>query len=261
MKFKQVSELLRTFIVSDFKSRHRGSALGFLWLLLTPCFLLLIYTFVFGVVFDRSFGKSDTSSMFDYAVGLFVGISIFQIYANAISVSPQSIISRPNFIKKIQFPLHILPISSVCSGIIITALNLLVCIILSIYSSNTITWSILLLIPILIISFCYATAIALFLSALSVYLRDVIQLSSFCNLALMFSSGIRYLPEEIPAPCYDILKFKPLVHLVDISRRIILWNEPINPMLIVYLFITSILALTFSYKCFNYMKTSFSDAI
>ena len=261
MKLKQVIELLRTFIVSEFKSKHRGSALGFLWLLLTPCFLLIIYTFVFGVVFDRSFEKSDNSSIFDYAVGLFVGISIFQIFANAISGAPQSIISRPNFIKKIQFPLHILPISSVFSGVIIAALNLVICIVLSIYSSNTITWSSLILIPILIISSCYAIAIALFLSALSVYLRDVIQLSSFCNLALMFSSGIFYLPEEIPAPYYDILKFNPLVHLVDVSRRIILWNEPINLMLIFYLFILGVLALIISYKCFNYMKTSFSDAI
>jgi lipopolysaccharide transport system permease protein len=258
---KQEIELLHSFSLTDFKSRHRGSALGFLWLLLTPCFLLLIYTFVFGIVFERSFDKPNSHSIFDYAIGLFIGISIFQIFSNSIATTPHSIIGKPNFIKKIKFPLHILPISTVISGSVVALINLGLSTLISIISFNSVGFRILYIVPVMLTSIFFASSIGLLLSAISVYLRDVVQMSSFLNLALMFSSGIFYLPEEIPPSYYTFLKFNPIIHLVDIARKIILWNEQFSYLLLFILSILSVLCLFISYRIFLYMKSSFSDAI
>lgn len=261
MSLKQEFELLQSFSLTDFKSRHRGSALGFLWLLVTPCILLLIYTFVFGIVFERSFNKPNSYSIFDYAIGLFVGISIFQIFSNSIASTPHSIIGKPNFIKKIQFPLHILPISTVFSGSVVALINLILSILISLLFFKSVGFSIIYIIPVTLASIFYACSIGLLLSAISVYLRDVIQMSSFLNLALMFSSGIFYLPEEIPSAYYMFLKINPIIHLVDIARKIILWNEEFSHPLLISLFVISVICLIISYKIFQYMKSSFADAI
>src|SRR6056300_205625 len=102
-------ELLWQFLVRNVKARHRGSILGAFWLLANPLLMLALYVFAFGVVFGGRFTDSPDESTLDYALGVFLGLSVLGLISGIIGASPGIIVGQPNFVKKVVFPLEILP--------------------------------------------------------------------------------------------------------------------------------------------------------
>ena len=106
-------ELLWQFLMRNVKSRHRGSILGGIWLLANPLLMLGLYVFAFGVVFGGRFTDSPNESTLDFALGIFLGLSVLSLVSGVIGSAPSVIVSQPNFVKKVVFPLEILPAASV----------------------------------------------------------------------------------------------------------------------------------------------------
>ena len=102
-------DLLWQFIVRNVEMRHKGSMLGIVWAILNPLLTLAVYVFVFGFVFGGSFGVVESESRWDYGLGIFLGLAIFQMVAETIVVAPNLITTQPNFVKKVVFPLEMLP--------------------------------------------------------------------------------------------------------------------------------------------------------
>lgn len=261
IRIKQKLNLLADFAVREVRSKHQGTAFGIVWMLLTPCFLLAIYTFVFGIVFGRSFNRNENETIYDYAIGLFIGISIYQLFSSAVAAAPHAIISRSSFVKKVRFPLEILPISSTLAACIASSVSILIAIVLAFIEHQNLSLQHLLIIPIITAGALYSASISLILSAISVYLRDITQIGSLLNLGLMFASGVFYLPEDIPPDYYDFLKYNPIIPLIHNARKIILWNEPADPAGILFLNIAGVAALALSLRIFSFLKRSFADAL
>ena len=93
-------ELLWQFLVRNVKSKHRGSILGAVWLVLNPLLMLSLYVFAFGVVFGGRFTDSPDESTLDYALGVFLGLSVLGLISGIIGASPGIIVGQPNFVKK-----------------------------------------------------------------------------------------------------------------------------------------------------------------
>ena len=98
-------ELLWQFLVRNVKARHRGSILGAFWLLANPLLMLGLYVFAFGVIFGGRFTDSPDESTIDYALGVFLGLNELGLVSGIIGSSPGIIVSQPNFVKKVVFPL------------------------------------------------------------------------------------------------------------------------------------------------------------
>ena len=93
--------------VANVKSRHRGSILGAFWLVANPLLMLGGYMFSkFGVVFGGRFTDSPDESTIDYALGVFLGLNVLGLISGIIGGSPGIIVSQPNFVKKVVFPLR-----------------------------------------------------------------------------------------------------------------------------------------------------------
>ena len=101
-------ELLWQFLLRNVKSRHRGSILGGIWLLANPLLMLGLYVFAFGVVFGGRFTDSPDESTLDFALGIFLGLSLLGLVSGVIGSSPSIIVGQPNFVKKVVFPLDCL---------------------------------------------------------------------------------------------------------------------------------------------------------
>ena len=97
---------------NEISKRYRGSYLGILWSLLSPLLMLSIYTFVFGQVIHARWGEGVTSNG-EFAIVLYCGLNIFTIFADAIARAPSLIVTNSNYVKKVIFPLEILPITIV----------------------------------------------------------------------------------------------------------------------------------------------------
>src|SRR6266511_5738348 len=101
-------ELIRQFTRREIEGRYRGSFLGLFWSFVNPLVLLLIYTFIFGIVFHARWPNAQTGSLGEFAVTLFCGLIAFNIFSEGLTRAPNLIVGVPSYVKKVVFPLEIL---------------------------------------------------------------------------------------------------------------------------------------------------------
>ena len=178
--------LLRELIITDFKLRYQGSALGYLWSILKPLFLFAIMYFVFGFIFNF---RGDVEH---FAVYLLVGIVLWSFFTEATTQGLQAIVSRGDLIRKINFPKYIIIVSGTTSALINLGFNLLVIFFFVAINGVQLTWLVVLLPVIIIELYVFALALAFFLSAFNVKYRDIGYLWEILLQALFYATPILY---------------------------------------------------------------------
>ncbi len=178
--------LFRELVITDFKLRYQGSALGYLWSILKPLFLFAIMYFVFGYIFNF---RGDIEH---FAVYLLVGIVLWSFFTESTSQGLQSIIARGDLIRKINFPKYIIVISGTTSALINLGINLLVVLFFVVINGVHLTWLVFLLPVIILEVYIFALAVAFFLSALNVKYRDIGYLWEIVLQALFYATPILY---------------------------------------------------------------------
>src|SRR4051812_28018576 len=111
-------ELLWQFTLRNVELRHKGSHLGLIWSFLNPLLMLGLYVLVFGYIFGGTFGILANESRADYALGIFLGLILYHFLAEVLGLAPTLIVGNPNFVKKVVFPLEILPAATVGGALI-----------------------------------------------------------------------------------------------------------------------------------------------
>jgi len=252
---------LQQFTVRSIEVRHKGSHLGLIWSFLNPLLMLGLYTFVFGYIFDGKFGVIADETRVDYAIGIFFGLSLFQFVGEVMGVSPMIIVGNPNFVKKVVFPLEILPASNVAAAgfhlLISLGLALISLVVFDRTISIELLWLPVIIAPLVLI----CLGIAWLFSALGVFFRDIGQLMQFLTLALMYSSAVFFSATKIPASMWVFLKFNPLLLAIELARNSALWAQPMNFHHLGYLYLFGILSCVFGYRIFKKMKPAFADVL
>ena len=255
-------ELFRQFLVRNVKARHRGSVLGALWLVVNPLLMLALYVFAFGVVFGGRF-KADESTL-DYALGVFLGLSVLGLVSGVIGAAPGIIVGQPNFVKKVVFPLEILPAAA--AGAL--GFDLLVGLALAFVGvalvgdgfTASILWAPVIVAPV----FLLALGLSWFFSALGVFVRDVAQLGGFLGLALLYASGVFYsaaMAREAAPGIWTFLKWNPLIHVIDGLRQVSLWGQEPDPRTLGYAWACGIVTLLFGAWFFHRLRPAFADVV
>ncbi|MDR0477742.1 MAG: ABC transporter permease, partial [Desulfobulbaceae bacterium] len=190
-------QLIKTLTRRDIASRYRGSFLGMLWSFFNPLFMLCVYTFVFSVVFKARWHTGDSSKS-EFALALFAGLSVFNIFAECVNRAPSLIPSNANYVKKVIFPLEILPAISLGNALFHAAVSFTVwlaaCLLLRGLPPATFP-----LLPLLLLPLVFMTmGVSWFLASLGVYLRDVSQMISVVTTALLFLTPIFYSAANLP---------------------------------------------------------------
>lgn len=216
--------LIKQFIIREVNERYKGSYLGILWSFITPIIMLTIYTFVFSVVFNSKWGTTTETNKLEFAMVLFAGLIVFNIFAEVVSKAPSIILSNPNYVKKVVFPLEILPIVSLGASLFHAIISLGILVILLIFVGNF-SWTIILF-PIILLPFCLIIlGISWFLASLGVYIKDIGQIISLVISGLMFLSPIFYSVTIIPKEFQFIYWLNPITYIVEDARRLIIWGQ------------------------------------
>lgn len=177
--------LLRELVVTDFKLRYQGSALGYAWSLLKPLFLFAIMYLVFGVLVKLG-------TIEHYAVYLLFGVVLWTFFTEATNQGMASIISRGDVIRKINFPKYIIVLSTTISALVNLLLNLLIVGILMVINGVDLHISAL-LVPFYIVEiYIFALGLAFFLSALNVKYRDTSHIWEIIMQAAFYATPIIY---------------------------------------------------------------------
>lgn len=254
-------EALWQFTRRNVELQHKGSFLGWLWAVLQPLCMLFLYVFVFGYVFGGSFKSGNAETKMDYALGIFTGLSLFHFLGEILATSPSVIIQNPNLVKKVIFPLEILPAATVGAALLhfIVSFALLVLGVCFLGPGITLStlWLPVILLPLIFIGLGLAWGI----SAIGVYFRDIISVVGVLSLALMFSSAVFYSSSEIPEGAWRYLKYNPLIHAIEMSRSVLIWNEPFDIGRLAYLYFAGVLTLFVGYSIFRKTRYGFADVL
>ena len=240
--------------------RYKGSTLGLLWSFFNPILMLSVYTFIFSTVFKaRWAGGSDSKT--EFALVLFTGLLIFNLFAECINRAPSLILSNANYVKKVIFPLEILPLIAFCSAAFHLLISLLVWLIFYLFFFGVPHLTILLLPLTLIPTIMLTLGLSWLLASLGVYLRDVSQIVGVITTVLMFLSPIFYPIDVLPEEFRSLLGLNPLAFAIEQARNTMIWGHGINwNEWAIYTAATSVIAWL-GFAWFQKTRRGFSDVI
>jgi lipopolysaccharide transport system permease protein len=240
--------------------RYRGSFLGLLWSFVNPILMLTIYTFVFGFVFKARWGQ-DSMDKYEFALVLFTGLIVFNLFSECISRAPGLILSNVNYVKKVIFPLEILPWVALGSALFHAGISLGVLLIFLAVLGHAFYWTMLWL-PVLLLPFLLLImGLSWLLASIGVFIRDVGQLVGMTLTVLMFMSPIFYPLSALPESISHYLFLNPLTFIVVQIRNILLWGlQPDWQQLVVYS-ILSIAVAWLGLLFFEKTRKGFADVL
>ena len=213
--------LMWQFARRDVLARYRGSLLGLGWSFLTPLLMLAVYTFVFRVVFKARWGTGGADDL-EFALQVYAGLIVFGLFAEVVSRAPRLVLDQPNLVKKVVFPLEILPWVAVLAGLFHLALNLIVLLGAAAIARGGLPLTVVAL-PLVLIPFVpLLLGLAWFLAALGVYVRDVGQIAALAVNLLMFLSPVFYPISSLPERWQPWLRANPLTPVIEQLRRVTL---------------------------------------
>ena len=253
--------LIEQFVKRDVLSRYRGSYLGLLWSLLRPLSMLAMYTVVFGYIFESKLGTHPNESKFDFTLALFCGLILFDFVAECVARAPTLVLTNPNYVTKVVFPLEILPVMTVGAALtqlVISCVPLLIALFCA-HGSVPLTALYLPLILLPLVIFCLG--ITWLLASLGVFIRDINSLMPVVLMIILYDSAIFYSINRVPSNFLPLVLGNPLATIIDQARNAVLWGSPPVWGRYGFVLLASFVVMIFGYAFFMRTKSAFADVL
>lgn len=258
------SDLIRQFAGREVVERHRGAYLGVIWNVVHPLITLAIYTFIFGYVFKSRWhdpagadGPAGTAFVLPY----FIGHALFHYFSECANRGPSFVSTRPNFVRKVVFPVEILPVVGVVSASVYP-LVCLPCFLVAQFALTGHLQATALLLPIVVIPLVLLNlAVSWLLAAFGVFVRDMRHIVVVATQLLMYMTPVFYSVERIPASWRGLYELNPLTIVIENARRVLLWG--VQPHW-AELGVLTLVVLAFTQVCyavFMRMRRGFADEV
>ena len=241
--------------------RYRGSALGIGWSFITPLAMLAVYTFVFSQIFKARWGGLEQAGPLGFAVNLFAGLIVFNLFSECVSRAPGLVVANPNYVKKVIFPLEVLGSVAVGSAGFHAITSLIILIMFELFAFHQIPFTLLLLPLVWLPLLLGSLACTWLLSAAGVFLRDINQLIGVALNMLLFLSPIFFPVSALPARWQPILALNPLAPIIEETRRVAVQGVNPNPLYLITATIVTAAACELSFRAFQRAKKAFADVI
>jgi lipopolysaccharide transport system permease protein len=252
--------LINVLIKREVIGRYKGSLLGIVWPFLNAILMLIIYTFVFSVIFKaRWVGGSE--SKVEFAFILFSGLIIFNLFSECLNRSAGLVLSNANYVKKVVFPLEILPIVSLGAALfhLLVSFGIWLIAYIIFYGFPHIT---LLLMPLVLIPLIFfMLGITWLFSSLAVYVRDIPQFIGVMTTVVMFLSPIFYPADALPENFQKLIAFNPLSTIIEETRKVLFWGQIPNIYRYILCLLQSAAFMFFGFAWFQKTRKGFSDVI
>ena len=208
--------------------RYKGSALGLAWSFFNPVFMLAVYTFVFSVVFKARWGVGGEESKTQFAVVLFVGMIVHGLLAEVLNRAPGLILGNVNYVKKVVFPLEILPVISMGAALFHSFVSLGVLLIAFALFNGYLHWTAILA-PLVVLPLIILTlGLAWMLASLGVFLRDVGQTIGIITTVMLFLAPVFYPITALPEEMRPWIMANPLTFIIEQAREVLIWGRQPN---------------------------------
>ena len=241
--------------------KYKGTGLGVAWAVVGLSVQLFIYTFVFGFIFNARWNVEHGNGIAGYAVILFAGLVSFSVFSETISRAGTSISSASYLVKKVLFPIELLPVATLIAALFHASVGLALIVLIFVFKLQIPEWTII-LVPIVILPLVLFTlGVAWIIAALGVFIKDTQFITNLFTQLLFFASPIIYPPDIIPDRFQWVILLNPMSHCIEMFRQVVLFGEV--PDVFSWLVLTVFCAFVASigFYLFSGMKREFADVI
>ena len=242
--------------------RYQGSAFGLAWSFLNPVFMLVVYTFVFSEIFkSRWGGVGGDDSKTQFAVVLFVGMIVLSLFSEVLNRAPGLIVSNVNYVKKVVFPIEILPTIAMGAALFHSLISLAVLLTAFALFNGYLNWTVIFLPLVFLPLVILIIGLAWMLASLGVFLRDVGQSIGIVTTVLMFLSPVFYPVTAVPERFRPFIMANPLTFIIEQARDVLIWGHLPNWLgLGIYTFFAIVIAWT-GFAWFQKTRKGFADVL
>lgn len=214
--------LLGDLVRRDVHGRYKGSMVGVFWSLVTPILMLIIYTFFFSVIFKARWNSADDNHLL-FAVNLFAGMIVHALFSECVNRAPLLILDNVNFVKRVVFPLELLPWVGLGTAAFHGLISLAVLLLFAFFvNGGSLPWTVV-LIPLVLCPLLMLTlGLGWLLASLGVYLRDIAQTTTMLTTVLMFLSPVFYPVHALPEAYRPLIYANPLTVIIEQLRGVLI---------------------------------------
>lgn len=244
----------------EIEQKYRGSVFGVIWTIINPLLMLIIYTFVFSVIFESKWGQGTSDNHLEFALTLFCGLIVYNIFSETVTKAPNLIVSTPNLVKKVVFPLEILPIAAILSALFQSLISFTILLIFIDYSMSFPVFFF--LVPLILMPLIFMTlGIAWFLASLGVYIRDISQTIGILVTMIFYMTPIFYPVSVVPAFFKKYMNLNPLTGIIESVRDVMIRGVLPDWKYLFYSLLFSLIVMLLGLMWFNKTRKGFADVV
>ena len=247
-------ELLYFLTLRDVKVRYKQTALGAAWAVIQPLFTMLVFTLFFGRL------AGVPSEGVPYSIFAYAGLLPWTFFSNAVTNSGNSLVASANLITKVYFPRIIIPGAAVLAGLVDFAIAFAIQALLMIYHGVAVTWNILMLPVLVLLTALLALGVGMLMSALNVKYRDIRYALPFVIQLWMFASPIIYPSSLVPDRWRWVISLNPLTGIIE-GYRSALFGRDFDTLGLIISALITLALLVYSSFVFRRMEKSFADLV
>ena len=257
----QHRQLINKMAWREVIGRYKGSIMGVFWSFIHPVLMLIVYTFVFSIVFKAKWGGGEEESKAAFALILFVGLIVHGLLAEVLNRAPSLILSNVNYVKKVVFPLEILPVISLVSALFHSLISLFVLLLAFVAINGYLPWTVLFIPIVLLPLITLILGLAWILSALGVFIRDIGQSISIITTIMMFMAPVFFPLSALPVKYHPYILANPLTFIIEQSREVLIFGHLPNWSGLAIFMGIAITIVWLGYSLFQKTRKGFSDVL
>lgn len=254
------ARLIYDLVRRDVLGRYRGAFGGILWAFITPLLMLAIYSFVFGYIFQSRWTAAETEEV-NFSIVLFVGLIFSNFLSECMNRGPSLVTSNANYVKKVVFPLEILPWVAIGAALFHMVISVVVLMVAMFIVGVAFQWTVVLLPLVFVLFIPIVAGITWFLAAMGVFLRDLQQLVIVVSTALVFLAPIFYPRTMLPEEYRWIMALNPLTFVVEAARDVMLWGRLPEWQGVLAYALVSVAVAWAGWSLFQLMRKGFADVL
>ena len=255
-------QLIMQMTKREVVGRYKGSAMGLAWSFFNPVFMLVVYTFVFSEIFKARWGGIDgDDSKTQFALVLFVGMIVLALFSEVFNRAPGLILANVNYVKKVVFPIEILPVIAMLVALFHSLISLGVLLMAFAFFNSYLHWTAIFIPMILLPLVIITIGLAWILASLGVFLRDIGQLVGIISTVLMFLSPVFYPLNAVPERFRPIVMANPLTFIIEQAREVLIWGHLPNWIGLGLYTLAAIVVAWAGYAWFQKTRKGFADVL
>jgi lipopolysaccharide transport system permease protein len=253
--------LLRQLVRKNIATTYQGSLAGIAWMVLRPLLMLVIFTFVFGVVYQGRFYQERTGASLEFGVVIFLGLTIFSVAAEMASTAPGLIAGNPNFVKRVVFPLDLLVVAQLGASLVQLAVSAVILVGARLFMEPPLGFAAISVPFVIVPLLLWTLGVAWMLASVGVFVRDLQQVVPLFVTALMFLSPLFYPVSAVPPALRSTVYLNPLTFVLESARNALFLNQWPDPVGFAVYTVISMCVMWIGWAWFEKTKKGFADVL